>query len=80
MNKNYGEGQLYDMRRPISIDMTTRPRPFNDIPAEHNLAFFIEEASKLRLGKHRIDITAGLRSAISITVTSSMEKSISTLV
>lgn len=63
MNKNYGEGQLYDMRRPISIDMTTRPRPFNDIPAEHNLAFFIEEASKLRLGKHRIDITAGLRSA-----------------
>ena len=63
MNKNYGEGQLYDMRRPISIDITTRPRPFNDIPAEHNLAFFIEEASKLRLGKHRIDITAGLRSA-----------------
>ena len=48
MNKNYGEGQLYDMRRPISIDITTRPRPFNDIPAEHNLAFFIEEASKDR--------------------------------
>ena len=44
MDKNFGEGQLYDPLRPVNYtSISTRPRPYNDIPAGHDLSFFAED-------------------------------------
>ncbi len=61
MSKNYGEGAVYDLTRPLTAGNTARPRPFNDIPAMHLLSFYAEQLSTLRLGTHSIEIQLGLR-------------------
>lgn len=64
MNKNYGEGQIYNPLRPANPSgISTRPRPYNDIPASHDLAFFAEDYSKIPVGTHFFEIQAGLRAA-----------------
>ena len=61
MTKNYGEGLIYDTKRPISNMMTTRPRRYSDIPALHRISMFVEERSSLRLGMWQVETMAGLR-------------------
>lgn len=63
MNKNYGEGRVYDINRPISPSMSTRPRRFSDIPAMHQLAAYIEHSAMLRAGNHSLELVSGVRVA-----------------
>lgn len=60
-SKNYGKGQVYDVMRPPFTSLTTRPRPYNDVPAESNLSFFIEDDARIPVGLNQLRVVAGLR-------------------
>lgn len=59
--KNRGEGQVFDVTRPISESLSTRPRRFKDIPALQPLAMYAEEVMHLPAGEHQLTFTAGIR-------------------
>ena len=61
MNKNYGAGRVYDLTRPISAGMSTRPRAFRDIPAMDRLSAYLEHSAMMRLGLHTLEVVAGVR-------------------
>lgn len=61
MDKNLGKGQVYDLTRPLYPSLKARPRPYNDIPAEHTLAFFIEDNITLPVGSHTLQVAGGVR-------------------
>ncbi len=60
--KNHGEGEIYDLARPLSASWTTRPRPFSEIPALHTLSFFAEDYISCPIGPASLDMQIGLRS------------------
>jgi len=62
MDKNYGEGSIYDTSLPFSTSMSTRPRPYSYIPATHQFSAFVEENGTLPIGNFKLDWTLGLRS------------------
>ncbi len=61
MDKNLGEGVVYDVARPVFPESSLRPRPYYDIPAQHDLGLFIEDNTTLSFGRYQLDIMAGLR-------------------
>ncbi len=61
LSKNYGRGQVYDLRRPLSAGWTSRPRAFRDIPALQVLSFFVEDNATLPLGRHTLILQGGVR-------------------
>lgn len=60
-SKNYGDGEVYDVTRPLSAGNTARPRPFNDIPAMHILSAYMENMLTLRLQDHSVTFQTGVR-------------------
>lgn len=60
-SKNFGDGQVYDISRPISAESTSRPRKFSDIPAESQLSVYFEDAMVATFGGHQIELMAGIR-------------------
>lgn len=60
-SKNNGAGQIYDLLKPPTEKMTTRPRPFNTIPASQNIAFFLGNTMNHQIAEHRLNLYAGLR-------------------
>lgn len=60
-SKNNGRGQLYDVLKPPSPSMSTRPRAFNDVPAHQNLAFFVGDRMQYDFEKHGFMFYAGAR-------------------
>lgn len=63
LSKNLGRGQVYDLERPLSASWSTRPRPYNEIPALRELFFYAEDRLTLPLGTWRLDLQAGLRTS-----------------
>jgi len=61
MDKNLGEGSVFDVSRPFSTLTSARPRPYYAIPANHQLSAFAEESGTLPLGGWRAEWAAGLR-------------------
>lgn len=61
MDKNYGRGQIFDIARPFYEKQSTRPRPYDVIPALHKLSAFVEAVSTVSFGKWRAEATAGVR-------------------
>lgn len=59
--KNLGEGQVFDVTRPISESMSTRPRRFKDVPGMQPFAFYAEEVLHLPVQSHKLSLTAGVR-------------------
>lgn len=59
--KNLGEGQVFDVTRPISESLSTRPRRFKDIPGLQPFAFYAEEVLNLPVNRHKLAFTAGIR-------------------
>lgn len=59
--KNYGDGQVYDLDKPLSGGWTTRPRAFKDIPALHTLSAYVEEAFTLLTTAGKLETQAGAR-------------------
>ena len=60
-SKNNGRGQLYDLLKPPYREMSLRPRPFNNIPAHQNLAFFIGDKMQYDFEQHGFMLYAGAR-------------------
>lgn len=60
-SKNYGEGQVYDLTRPLGASWTTRPRAYKDIPALNIVSAYAEENLKASFGNSFVELQAGLR-------------------
>ncbi len=61
MSKNYGRGNVYDIERPITASISSRPRAFSDIPAMHQLSAYVESRNVLRFGGQTLEGVIGLR-------------------
>ena len=61
MDKNYGEGQIFDPLKPLYPLTSLRKRALKDIPANHTFAMYMEENIKLPIAKNRLEIVAGAR-------------------
>ena len=62
ISKNFGQGQVYDLRRPLSASWTSRPRVFSDISALQVLSLFLEEEASASIGASQATLRLGLRS------------------
>lgn len=63
--RNLGDGQVYDLSRPLNpIQSYSRPRSYRDIPAGEQLSFFAEDKVHLSLGRHLLEVQAGLRAGM----------------
>ena len=56
-DKNFGRGQVYDMRRPLNYSSALRPRAYYDIPATNQLAWYAQDDIHI----WRFDLGVGLR-------------------
>lgn len=61
LSKNYGKGQVYNVKRPINPSTSLRPRTYASIPAKSIASFFVEDRINWSLKKHRFELLAGLR-------------------
>ncbi|WCM41689.1 TonB-dependent receptor plug domain-containing protein [Flavobacterium sp. CBA20B-1] len=60
-SKNNGRGQIYDILKPPSPSMTTRPRGYNNLPAHQNAAFFIGDRVQYDFNTHGFLFYVGAR-------------------
>ena len=61
LDKNLGEGEIFDVTRPYSTLSSTRPRPYYAIPANHQVSVFAEDSGKAPLGDLTLEWVAGVR-------------------
>jgi len=59
--RNYGDGQVYDLTRPLNASWTTRPHAYKDVPALNVLSFFAEDNVHAIFGSASLDVQAGVR-------------------
>lgn len=59
-SKNFGEGQIYDITRPLYAG-NGRPRRSKDIPSMQEFAFYVEDNTKVDIGNHQMEIQSGVR-------------------
>lgn len=59
--KNYGDGQVYDLTRPLGAAWTTRPRRYSDIPALSIMSAYLEDKIEALLGQSRLELQLGAR-------------------
>ena len=64
MDKNYGDGTVFDRERPFSATMNVRPRAFSAIPAKHQLSAFAEDNARYKLGEYSLEYVLGLRASM----------------
>ena len=58
---NKGQGEVFDIMKPLTAGLSVRPINFHDIPATNNLSFFAETNSTLPIGRHSFTVQAGVR-------------------
>jgi len=61
-SKNYGDGQVFDPKRPINYGTSYRARPYHTIPGKSLLANYIEDRIHWSIGQNRFTVRAGMRS------------------
>lgn len=64
MDKNYGQGQVYDINRPLNPTTSLRPTTFRDIPAGHKYAVFAEDHIRVPIGYHQLEVIGGIRGSM----------------
>lgn len=62
-DKNFGDGQVYDVTRPPSAGMSTRPRAYSDIPAVQTLALYAEDDVNIPVYSNQLRLNAGVRAS-----------------
>ncbi len=60
-DKNFGQGQVYDLSRPLNYASSLRPRAYSDIPATNQLAWYVQDDIHIPAGRTSFDWTIGLR-------------------
>lgn len=66
MSKNLGKGQIYDPNLPLYPTSSYRPRPYNAIPANHILSFFLEDGISIPVSRHHLMLSGGIRAFSSL--------------
>lgn len=63
LDKNFGDGSIYDFTRPPfpTQSSSSRPRAPKDIPALEKLTVFAEDNFTAKIGEGKLGITAGVR-------------------
>jgi len=63
LDKNFGDGSIYDLTRPPfpTLSSSSRPRAPKDIPSMQKLTFFAEDNFNMNLGQGKLSFTAGVR-------------------
>ena len=61
VDKNYGDGQVFDPERPVYPTSQTRMRSLSEKPANHTLSFYAEEKATIPLGGCELELMAGVR-------------------
>lgn len=61
MDRNIGDGQLYDRLHPVYTETSYRPRKYSSIPASQILSAYAEERISMGVGNHKLDVEAGVR-------------------
>jgi len=61
MDKNYGEGTIFDTSRPFTTGVSVRPRPYSAIPATHQLSAFAEDDIRKDFGNWKAEAMIGAR-------------------
>ena len=61
VDKNFGEGAIFDITRPFSTLISSRPRPYYLIPADNQLSAFAEYSGTLPLDAWSLEWVAGAR-------------------
>ncbi len=61
MDKNYGDGQVFDPLHPLYPGVSARPRRYTEIPASHIAGLYAEISAAIPIGAFKADIQAGLR-------------------
>lgn len=59
MSKDYGRGQVYDPKYPLSANWTSRPRAYKEIPALNVVSVYAEDALSASIGYGAVDLQAG---------------------
>lgn len=59
-NKNFGEGEIFDLRRPL-FSGNGRPRRSIDIPAIQNISLYAEDNMTVSIGKSKLNAQFGIR-------------------
>ncbi len=60
-DKNFGQGQVYDLTRPLNYSSYMRPRAYNDIPATNQLSWYIQDNIHIPVKRTSFDLEIGLR-------------------
>jgi outer membrane receptor protein involved in Fe transport len=61
LDKNLGDGQVFDPLRPLYPGMSARQRKLSDIPANRTFSFYAEENLKMPLLGGSLELVAGVR-------------------
>lgn len=61
IDKNYGDGHIFDPERPVYPSSQIRMRSLSEKPANHTLSFYAEEKATLPLGNCQLEMMAGVR-------------------
>lgn len=60
-NKNFGRGQVFDPKHPLSGSTSRRPRSFRSIPATNVVGYWVEDELSAPLGRAAVHLTLGVR-------------------
>ena len=71
IDKNLGQGQMFNVLYPLYPGTLHRPRKYSDIPASHTLSFYVEETASKQLGRYNIDLSAGIRAQTALNLPNS---------
>lgn len=63
-SKNNGNGQVYDIYKPLDPKSSYRNRAYKDIPAYVTTALFAEHISSTKFGQHGLTLALGLRGSV----------------
>jgi len=61
IDKNYGDGQVFDPERPVYPTAQIRMRSLSEKPANHTLSLYAEEKATIPLGGSELELMAGVR-------------------
>lgn len=64
IDKNFGQGELYDPTRPTAASMRGRPRAYKDLPSLQKLSVYLEDNITVPVGNHRLNLLAGVRGSL----------------